>query len=61
MIAKSLSFYRFVAIFVKKKNIALLVQKLWGGKNCQNLFSVILRLKKKKNDGHSARGEGPGH
>ena len=28
------------------KNRAILVQKLWGEKSCQNPFSAILRLKK---------------
>ena len=40
----------FVAIFAKK-NMALLVQKCKGGKNCQNPFPVILRL-----GSHWARG-----
>ena len=29
------------------KNRAILVQKLWGEKSCQNSFLAILRLKKK--------------
>ena len=34
----------FYLLFLK--NRAILVQKLWGEKSCQNLFSAILRLKK---------------
>ena len=30
------------------KNRAILVQRLWGEKSCQNLFLAILRLKKRK-------------
>ena len=47
MLAKSWSFNRLVAIF-DQKYLALLVQKLWGGKKLSKSVSAILRLKKQK-------------
>ena len=39
-------YFIWVVTIFSKKNRAILVQKLWGEKNCQIPFPTILRLKK---------------